>query len=432
LTSGYSDGREADQQIRISRVNGYDYQGVEMIKQQISINTDHPTVTIKASGDLIVRGWGDNSIAVKADQGSFTPADGQADSFELRTNGDCQIDVPAGAVILIRRVGGDAHLENLSAAFTMENVGGDVELVGLVAGKIDRVGGDLIVRKVAGDLSVARVGGDLIGQGLGGYLEAFSIGGDLKIDGATGLRASVGGAAQCRLDALDARGVDLKTGGSLSLAIPSGARVNLTIDARGGNILVDIPGWITSVTSRRLTSARLEGAVEVYLHAGRSVDVTSTGARPNLDGTAAGIGSAQPTDFQENIYRTIDDAVSRTNFSWRMRRDMFERQSRHVMRQEEHILDAVAKADARIQSALNRIDQAAGMLRVDAIPVKPTAPVEVKSAPAPAGNPVGSTEKVSMDDERMLILQMVENKKITVADAEALLDELERQAEQGE
>jgi hypothetical protein len=400
------------------------------MQQQFSIDTDRPIIHIKASGDLRVCGWEQKSIAVRADHGRFNPTGQQANLYDLSVNGDCELNAPTGAEIFVYRTGGDLRIESLVTLVTIDHVGGDAELVNLAACKIEHIGGDLILRKTTGDLIVSRVGGDLIGQELNGYLDAYGVGGDIKVDGVKGIRAAAGGDAQCRLDEMDARGCDIKSGGSLSLAIPSGAQMNLKIDARGGMILVDIPGWITTATSRHLESARIDGAVEINLRAGRSVSMTTTGAHPNLDGTAPGAAFAQASDFKGDIHRTIDEAVNRTDFSWRLRGDILDRKNRYARSTEEKIRDAVEKVDNNIQAALNRIDQAAGIIRDAAVQPKTVSsiennpPVEIKTNPAPI-----NAEPVT-DDERMLILQMVENKKISVDEAEALLEALEQQADQ--
>jgi hypothetical protein len=88
------------------------------------------------------------------------------------------------------------------------------------------------------------------------------------------------------------------------------------------------------------------------------------------------------------------------------------------------------KVDNNIQSALNRIDQAAGIIRDAAVQPKTVSSIENNPLVETKTNPAPINAEPVTDDERMLILHMVENKKISVDEAEALLEALEQQADQ--
>ena len=79
--------------------------------------------------------------------------------------------------------------------------------------------------------------------------------------------------------------------------------------------------------------------------------------------------------------------------------------------------DAARKAEQHVQSAMNRVEWSMGRRsRWDNIPGVPTPPPPLR--PEPESKPVS-------DEERLMVLRMVQEKKISVEEAEKLLKALE-------
>ena len=122
-------------------------------------------------------------------------------------------------------------------------------------------------------------------------------------------------------------------------------------------------------------------------------------------------------DLGERISRQVEEGLRTADFSARLTSEMTQRTEAITQRALQH-------AQSRIQAALQRLEQSGtpktGTPPTDAV----FPPVGYKSTPNPVDVQDDATDPVS-DEERMIILQMLEEKKISVDEAEHLLDALE-------
>ncbi len=133
----------------------------------------------------------------------------------------------------------------------------------------------------------------------------------------------------------------------------------------------------------------------------------------------------------EEIDSQVETSLKEADFTSRIRSSLTQRTQEMTER-------AMRRADERIQAVLRRMDFRRGQKEVEDIPAPFRPPAPLSRAPADwtpqapeQSSPAGKTSEPVTDDERLRILQMVENKKITVDEAEALLEALENQSQEG-
>jgi len=115
----------------------------------------------------------------------------------------------------------------------------------------------------------------------------------------------------------------------------------------------------------------------------------------------------------------VETSLREADFATRMRSGLTQRTQDMTER-------AIRRADERIQAVLRRLEGKRPQYTGGGVPVPPEAPITpIPASPPPAA--AGKSQEPVTDDERLMILQMVENKKITVDEAEALLEALENQ-----
>jgi hypothetical protein len=384
------------------------------VDMNMELSRDNPGVTIEnVGGDLRVRAWEREQVAVLDDEGQLEPADS---GVVLRSDGDLNLRVPTWAMLSVENVGGDAKLSELEGDLTLGHVGGDLTLrdVGMVG--VEGVGGDLRVKRADGSVRVERVGGDATVREVEGEVLLEQIGGDLYVrDVASSCRAENVG-ADLVLSTDFAPGADyyFEVGGDIVCRVPVGASVRFQT-AHSQELVVDAPG---------ARQAEGEHGDEVIFGDGEALVSLEAGGEIRL--------VAQDEDYMMAInFHLEEDLAERLSTIEEQLSEKLSGLDEVIARQSEKIR---AKAERSAERAMRQAERAArktGKRRSfrfsfggdpfewsGSRPHGPRAP----RAPEPPPEPVS-------EEERMAILRRVENKQITVKEAEKLLAALEgRQA----
>jgi hypothetical protein len=171
-----------------------------MYEQRVS-TLESPRVEVTAcQGNLEVTTWDNSEVLIEVEREEVLTVEEREDAVALAVNDDCRLTVPAGAFLSILQVQGDLSVQGRSGAVEAANVQGDAKLRGgagsaalgtvqtdlLVedwAGAVnaETVKGDARVRQVDGNVNLGAVVGDLGAAGIGGALTALSVGGDVHL-----------------------------------------------------------------------------------------------------------------------------------------------------------------------------------------------------------------------------------------------------------
>ena len=202
---------------------------------------------------------------------------------------------------------------------------------------------------------------------------------------------------------------NLQAGGDILLRLPVEVDATLSL-AAGGDLDVRIPG--VDQGDEPLDALVLgDGSAPMSVSAGGDLLITSHADEwadmADFDISLPFIGSdfpGLPDDFAERISRHADEAARKAEKAAR-KVEIKMRRSEHKFREaERHAARAAARAARNAERHI----------RFGKHPIPPHPP----RRPAPPAEPVS-------DQERMLILKMLEEKKITAAEAEKLLAAME-------
>lgn len=415
-----------------------------MGSQTFSTNAN-PTVVVNARNDVIVMGWDQPVVNIEFDD----PGDAAQEEavIKVRTRGDCRINMPRGGTLLIERAGDDARIEQITGSIQVRGVGSDLRLREVGDTIIDAIGDSLDARGVSGSLVARSVGGGAYAQSVSGNVAINAVGSSIELReiGGRFIGDSVGGSV--RLNDVEL-GSNLSIGGSGEFRLNPAPGENFRVSA-GGSIncqLADSANARISVTDGR-------GVREMVLGAGAAAISLSAGGSVSIRNKAFEAREPSPApDVNFNlVFDRLEDAFDNMGFSF----DRFGEGLGHLGSLGERIADRARKAAERAgEKARRRADkEAARALRIVereteratrrganwswswASPPSPGAPL---APTAPGGTPVAprrpmSTEATEAvpphepvgDEERMAILRMVEQKKITVEQAEQLLRALD-------
>jgi hypothetical protein len=346
---------------------------VESIRQDVGARP-HVRIAL-VQGDLRVSGRPGTQLEAQAGSRGGLLVQPKGEVVEVSSRSGCLMFLPPDTHLEIGRVSGDVRVAELTGELMVEQVGGDLTLRRVGPASVGEVGGSLTGRHLTQELHGRRVGGDMLLEHVGGEVELETLGGDLR-----GTRIEAGLRVRLRGDAL------------LEWLPPAGS--SSTVDASG-----DVVVRFLAAASARV-SARAGGDLRLLAESGageHSVTLGSGGAEVRLsaggDVLVTRGGAEFTADLAEEISAQVDAALADVEAGL----EDVDLKSLGLDAKEtrEKIHHALTHALRRARSG---------------------------APPTEAG-----TERPgdSGDEERLAILRMLEEGKVTVEQAEGLLRALE-------
>jgi len=391
-----------------------------MASQPVSVN-DHTMIVVKTHADLNLQGWDQLEVRPVADAGGGFSITQDQDLVRVQCSSDLDLTIPVGADVTIERVSGDANLRNLSGQIQIQRVGGDLIIQNVDSAEILSVGGDCAILKSTGDLSIQRIGSDFSGTELHGIVHVEGVGGDanLKVKGGD-IQVRAGGDIRVGIEEVTSQVIRLDAGGDVSLALPRDASVALDMRSRGHNIEIDYGGKSERIEKRLASVTFGEGSCKINIDAGGDIQIS--GDHSEVEGLDD-LGD-EIEEHWHDLEESREERSTEADEAFAFRANEF---SDRINRRVE---DAMRQADSRIQEAMKRLEQRTRRMErkgYGAIPPIPPIPPTPHHAGHWTGHPEQAEEKKrgASEEERTLILKMLQDKKITAEEAEKLLEALE-------
>jgi hypothetical protein len=428
--------------------------------QQRTINTSQsPDVQIEQiGGNLLIKGWDNPQVAIYADPETLHLQE-QDDHISLGCDGDCEIRLPVGATLQIGTVGGNASLKLLEEPLSIDTVHGNLALRNVADASLGRVHGELMARSIDGDLKAEQVDGNADVRNVEGDCQLGQVDGNLGLQEVQGsVTAEVDGNARLRFGQMTGEAYRIEVDGNIQCTIPEDAALSLELASDGERIQVQLPGEARNLRQAewkfRTAAAGESGpAMLLALSAGGNIQLMAQKSDWGGPGSEPGPAGYGP-EFSEQIARQVESQISQqmAEMTRRINQQMEEmtntlnrsgippeeterivadamrtseqetaraqEKMRRAQEKLERKLDAAQrKAEAKAQAAERRQrGHHSWGFEWPAPPTPPTPP----SRPAPPAPPAGASE-----EERLLILRMLEQKKISLEEADRLLSALE-------
>jgi hypothetical protein len=373
--------------------------------------TPHITVA-HCEGDLAVTGADRRTVAVFGDDDEIK-VERQGESLTVTATNDCDVHCPPGTSLTIKQVDGDLTIQGIEGPLAVESTHGDVTLRDVGPATLRQVSGDLELRGVQGDLHLESVSGDVKMRQVSGTVKIKSTHGDLvardlaggvevgRVDGDVSLSTALASSASYRIVASGDISAKVDVGG--------GARVTL----KGGEVHCRLPLKVTERKTDRIVGTVGDGSAELVLEAGGDVSASEHGEGWGWEGTEQWESAMESWTQQfeaqmADMQRKLEERLTNIPFV------DSETVSRHAR---EAVERARRQAERSAERSRMRAERASRKHKSRGRGVRWS-----WSAPQPAQQ--GTAEPVS-DAERMTILKMVADKKITADEASRLLAALE-------
>ena len=346
-------------------------------------------------GDLSLVGWEGDDILLKGDDDEMRfKQDG--DKVTVSCDDDVSIRVPKGSQVYINMIGGDASIRGVMGGIELKEIGGDLSIRDVESVAIDTIHADFSLRGAKGHLSVKNAHSDVSIRDVDGNVSLESVADDLALRDVRGnVSANVSEDVVLYLNPQAGNVYSITAGEDILLVMPPKANATLTLSA--DEIDIEWKGVPNDedATSRVITLG--DGSALITLNAGGDIRVSNqsdAGDSAEDFGNFAGMGFDW-SGFGERISRQVEQATR----------------------------GAARKAEEAARNASRKADDIARRMN------RRGGPRGAGSGPwnwdlSPKGVPMPPKPQVS-EEERMVILKMLQEKKITAEEADNLLSALE-------
>ncbi len=352
-------------------------------------------------GDLSVVGW-DGDLLIKGDD-EETRVEEKADEITLSCDGDLSLRVPAGASLQFNKIGGDTSIRGVQGGIQLKEIDGDLSIRDAGSISIDLAHSDFSLRGSTGDLFVKNAEGDISIREVAGNINLEMVADDLALRGVHGnVKANVGGDVIVYLEPKTDGNYSVTAGDDLLLVLPKNP--NVTLSMQGDRIVVDLPG-VENKDSTKRSVVLGDGSAMISLSAGGDIHVSDkmdAGEHADEFGNFAGLNfdwSGFGEIISRQVERQVERAARRVEEAGRRAEEAGRRAERHA---ERHARKWRGKVN------VGRWDWNIG----------PTGTITPPPSPSTPSEPVA-------DEERLAILKMLQDKKISAAQADEMLKALE-------
>jgi hypothetical protein len=416
----------------------------------------NPKVILEVDGDLTLKGWEEPEVVAKSSSTEDLRIDQRDDAVHIHCNRDCLVRVPLEARVEIRRASGQAMIKSLEGDLEIAQVDGELILRSVGPVKIGRASGNLTAKNVSGSLTIRRVHGNvtlrdvegdfLVEESVDGNLSIKEIDGNVKVTAYGNVTASLDpspgsnseltahGNLVCRLPEDAGVKVHISSGFPIQVKFPgvqSGSDLNapydltlgegeagLTLSARGNILLKALPAdWDVDLYEHELEFDPLED------FAGISASLNEQITR-QVEGQIEFIQEQLESQL-ENLSNRLSSTGLTAEHAEHIARHAREAGERARVRAEERIQRAQEKIERKLEAARRRAEQRARAAeRAARDRRRRPEPPDWAAPPRPLVPPGPPVEPVT-EEERLMVLQLLEQGKITMDEAEQLLAALE-------
>jgi hypothetical protein len=414
---------------------------------------DSPRIEINVSANLSIKGWDRNEVVAKCSSSEDLVLDAEGDEISINSKGNTSLRVPYGATFEDGHISGDVSIKTLEGRLNISNVSGNLSLRSVGTCEIDKISGNLSAKNINGNLRVTSCLGNISVRDIQGDLMIDTdISGNFslkEIDGNAQARAR--GNVSVELDPSPESRYEFQAKGNLTCRMPDDASVQIEIE-RGANIQVKMPG--VEVPAKIATPYQLVlGEGDAQLLIGASGNVSLVG-RP-IDWDLGEFEVEIDEDFEQLTETLNEQIASQIEAQMEMMEEELEHQldslsfslekSAMSAEQAERIAararEASERANRRAQDKIRRsqekmqrkLDAAQRRAERKARAAERAARDRRRRPEPPLRRPVSpsaASEPVS-EQERLMILQMLEQGNISMEEAEQLLTALEGKKKRG-
>lgn len=378
---------------------------------------DISEVVIDARADLMVGGHDKDEVTAVTDSDDQLTVTQNDSRVVIVSLGDCTVHVPAWAQLFIERANGDCSIRSITSGVKIRAVGGDLSVIDCDEVSVDSVGGDFNSSDLKGQLQVRAVGGDLNASEAHFSGASLNVGGDatLGLEMDEGQSASINAGGDVKVELLgeaNARVSIMDSNGRRRQVFGAGS-ANINVRCGGEAVVVAEDGDASEGEERQqggfgFNSGEFEATMGEFERNLAEMERNIEQMAKQFSERFSNIGAGVNMDMKLQKAQLKAEAAARKAEA---------NMQRHAAKIEEHARRQAERAARHAERAARHAERAArrgeyGFTDAPQRPATPPAPVQ-PFAPPP--------QRSVTDEERMVILRMLQEKKITSEQADQLL-----------
>jgi sRNA-binding protein len=431
------------------------------MEQRFTLSSDTALIVLNIHGNARVKGNGGLEVIAESKHADAELVlEPSADGVVVRCSEDCSVLVPQNAR-LQAVVHGNAAFKALQGELKLETIHGNLDLRGVGPTHIEVLHGNLEAKDILGDLQITKVEGNANIRDVQGAFNAQQIEGNLQLDDVDGSAyVQVDGNASLRLDPVAKAVYQIRADGNLMCRLSADASVRVHI-TEAAHLVLNLPGSEGKKHKAPFQLTLGEGDAEMTLAAGGNIllasQVPAWEAMPEagfeFEGEFTEMADALSQQVTQQLQAQMDLLEQQLNthlgdlsatmgisgvsaeHAERIRQQAQEASKRAVERAQEKMRRAQERMERKMETIQQRAaqraaQQAAVERRVDEMRARRKSyrfDFEGPQPPRPPAPPIPPQPEAPAvtDEERLVILKMLEQKQISLEQAEKLLAALE-------
>ncbi len=418
--------------------------------RQIIETSQNPEIFVQSvAGDLSVRGWDSPQVSLGADPDDLE-IERVEDRLMINCSDDLDLRLPIGSSLHIDTCAGDASIKLLEQTLQIGEVSGSLEVRNVKDIHLGSVSGSLSIKNASADVNVDDVSGNADLRNVIGACRLNNVEGNLELQNVEGdITATAQGNARLRIARLNGTEYTISAEGNIYCYLPEDASLQLSLSSEGESIKVRLPDSsktyrqnqldLTLGDGERTMTLTAEGAIYLFAEHGGwgGAEGSFTGMPDDFGQQIARQVESQIQSQMEQVTRNLNDQMaqlssrlSQAGLSPEATERIVEQAMRNSERETARAQEKMRRAQEKLERKLEA-QQRKAEVKAQAADRRsrrswgfewptPPAPPPPPRAPSPPGRGESATE-----EERLMILRMLEQKKISLEEADRLLSALE-------
>ncbi len=358
-------------------------------------------IFIKAHATLDVEGWDQSEIWIETDL-NVQRIQHESDGLHLLFVDDAVLKVPTQSVLVIEKASSNARVRNMAADVEIRSMDGNLTIQQAKRVRIDRVNSSCLVQNIRGRLEIHNIAGNLKGKDCFGLVQAERVLGGVDLSGLhAGADIRSMGDIHVGFLSESLEPVKLRSSGDISLNLPFGLDAEMRVKTDAHLTELTIGERKEKITHRRHVLLVGDGRRKFDLEANGKIRIEAERIEDKE--------ILKLFEEVESLWRELDKE-NKARREARQATDAAEGSEEGFdLSQEE-----MQAAQQRVQTAIKQVESTLQSMGFD--------PAEAKTDTQPQTN----GNAVDLTGERMIIMRLVSEKKISIEEADRLLEALER------
>ncbi|MBN2043983.1 MAG: hypothetical protein JW757_03085 [Anaerolineales bacterium] len=378
--------------------------------------TTSPVIKIaKISGNLRLKGWDRPELRADCDQENALKIAQTQNTIEISSTAGCMLRIPMESTLQIGKVVGDLMIKSVEGQINVGTIHGQIMAKSVGPLALAEVGGAINARSIEGDFSCKQAMGSINLQDAEGNVEINGIKGNLVVKGfCGGLTASTDGNATLKIETSAEGSYQLNAKGDVFCQLIPEIDAAITLNSGAGMIKVQQETGTEIFKTSQHEIIKGKGTTKIILGAGGNLELIIPGVNEfdwefelNLEKDIAAMAANIRQDVSDQIETQLDVLGDHLN-------NLSENLSSINPQIGKETHDRIEAKRAKLERKLVKVEARAAEKARQASR-KITRRYTISS---PQSDPVS-------DEERQKVLEMLQNKIISIEEAEALLAALE-------